>query len=194
MIDDKEDFQIDAKELEFNDQTEIKIEKEDVLKNIDKDSEKIEIDNINDALKVQTVLEKLKKTAFTKLELLSINNLNIDSLEFLNNECFKSLIVLEIKHTKITSLDKLNEAPLAELKVLDLSLNEIDSIAALTQCPFKNLEILNLAENKNIKEVKPIADAGYPTFVYEIPENITEQDSTDKALELFELMYNIVKK
>lgn len=40
---------------------------------------------------------------------------------------------------------------------------------------------------------KPIADAGYPTFVYEIPENITEQDSTNKAIELFELMYNIVK-
>ena len=40
----------------------------------------------------------------------------------------------------------------------------------------------------------PIAYAGYPTFVYEIPENITEQNSTDKALELFELMYNIVKK
>ena len=40
----------------------------------------------------------------------------------------------------------------------------------------------------------PIAHAGYPTFVYEIPENITEQDSTNKALELFELMYNIVKK
>ena len=40
---------------------------------------------------------------------------------------------------------------------------------------------------------KPIADAGYPTFVYEIPENITEQDSTDKAIELFELIFNIVK-
>lgn len=35
---------------------------------------------------------------------------------------------------------------------------------------------------------KPIAQAGYPTFVYEIPENITEQDSTDKAKELFDLM------
>ncbi|MBQ9026482.1 MAG: hypothetical protein IJ104_08935, partial [Methanobrevibacter sp.] len=41
---------------------------------------------------------------------------------------------------------------------------------------------------------KPIADAGYPTFVYEIPENITEQDSTQKAIELFELMFNIIKK
>ena len=40
----------------------------------------------------------------------------------------------------------------------------------------------------------PIAKSGYPTFVYEIPENITEQTSTDKAIELFELMYNIVKK
>ena len=40
---------------------------------------------------------------------------------------------------------------------------------------------------------KPIADAGYPTFVYEIPENITEQDSTDKAIELFGLMFDIVK-
>ncbi len=40
----------------------------------------------------------------------------------------------------------------------------------------------------------PIAQAGYPTFVYEIPENINDQDSTNKALELFDLMYNIVKK
>ena len=35
---------------------------------------------------------------------------------------------------------------------------------------------------------KPIAQAGYPTFVYEIPENITKQDSTDMAKELFRLM------
>lgn len=35
---------------------------------------------------------------------------------------------------------------------------------------------------------KPIAQSGHPTFVYEIPENITEQDSTDKAKELFDLM------
>lgn len=36
----------------------------------------------------------------------------------------------------------------------------------------------------------PIAQAGYPTFVYEIPEDITEQDSTNKAKELFDLMVN----
>ena len=35
---------------------------------------------------------------------------------------------------------------------------------------------------------KPIAQAGYPTFVYEIPENITEQDSTEKTKSLFKLM------
>lgn len=34
----------------------------------------------------------------------------------------------------------------------------------------------------------PIAQAGYATFVYEIPENITEQESTDKTKELFDLM------
>lgn len=34
----------------------------------------------------------------------------------------------------------------------------------------------------------PIAKAGYPTFVYEIPEDITSQNSTDKAKELFDLM------
>lgn len=37
---------------------------------------------------------------------------------------------------------------------------------------------------------KPIAQAGYPTFVYEIPEDITEQDSTNKAKELFDLLMN----
>ncbi|MBQ6512242.1 hypothetical protein [Methanobrevibacter sp.] len=35
---------------------------------------------------------------------------------------------------------------------------------------------------------KPIAQAGYPTFVYEIPEDITNQTSTDKAIELFNLI------
>lgn len=34
----------------------------------------------------------------------------------------------------------------------------------------------------------PIAQAGYATFVYEIPENITEQESTDKTKELLDLM------
>ena len=40
---------------------------------------------------------------------------------------------------------------------------------------------------------KPIADAGYPTFVYEIPENITEQDSTDRTVELLGRIYDLVK-
>ena len=34
----------------------------------------------------------------------------------------------------------------------------------------------------------PIAEAGYPTFVYEIPENITQEDSTKYAKDLFDLM------
>ena len=34
----------------------------------------------------------------------------------------------------------------------------------------------------------PIAKAGYPTFVYEIPENITQADSTKYAKDLFDLM------
>lgn len=34
----------------------------------------------------------------------------------------------------------------------------------------------------------PIAQAGYPTFVYEIPEDITERDSTNKAKELFDML------
>lgn len=35
---------------------------------------------------------------------------------------------------------------------------------------------------------KPIAQAGYPTFVYEIPEDISESTSTDKTKELFALI------
>lgn len=37
---------------------------------------------------------------------------------------------------------------------------------------------------------KPIAQAGYPTFVYEIPEDISERTSTDKTKELFGLIAN----
>lgn len=35
---------------------------------------------------------------------------------------------------------------------------------------------------------KPIAEAGYPTFVYEIPEDIWESTATDKTVELFNLI------
>jgi hypothetical protein len=34
----------------------------------------------------------------------------------------------------------------------------------------------------------PIAKAGYPTFVYEIPDNINAEDSTNMAKDLFSLM------
>lgn len=39
---------------------------------------------------------------------------------------------------------------------------------------------------------KPIAKAGYPTFVYEIPEDIWESTSTDKTKELFGLIANSI--
>lgn len=39
---------------------------------------------------------------------------------------------------------------------------------------------------------KPLADAGYPTLVYEIPENITEQNSTDRTYDLLNSVYNIL--
>ena len=35
---------------------------------------------------------------------------------------------------------------------------------------------------------KPIAQAGYPTFVYEIPEDISERAATEKTKELFNLI------
>ena len=35
---------------------------------------------------------------------------------------------------------------------------------------------------------KPIAQAGYPTFVYEIPEDIWESTATEKTKELFDLI------
>ncbi len=35
---------------------------------------------------------------------------------------------------------------------------------------------------------KPIAQAGYPTFVYEIPEDIWQSTATDKTKELFDLI------
>ena len=37
---------------------------------------------------------------------------------------------------------------------------------------------------------KPIAQAGYPTFVYEIPEDIWESTATDKTKVLFDLIIN----
>ena len=39
---------------------------------------------------------------------------------------------------------------------------------------------------------KPIAQAGFPTFVYEIPENVTSDTATNKTLELFEMITNFI--
>lgn len=39
---------------------------------------------------------------------------------------------------------------------------------------------------------KPIAHEGYPTFVYEIPEDISNRTATDKTKELFEMISNII--
>lgn len=41
---------------------------------------------------------------------------------------------------------------------------------------------------------KPIAQSGHPTFVYEIPEDITQQQSTDKTKELFDMMVKFACK
>ena len=41
---------------------------------------------------------------------------------------------------------------------------------------------------------KPLADAGYPTLVYEIPENITEKDSTERTLDLLNEIYKIINE
>lgn len=38
----------------------------------------------------------------------------------------------------------------------------------------------------------PLANAGFPTLVYEIPENITSQDSTSRTYDLLEVIYNYI--
>ena len=40
---------------------------------------------------------------------------------------------------------------------------------------------------------KPLAESGYPTLVYEIPENITESDSTSRTMDLLETSYKLIK-
>lgn len=40
---------------------------------------------------------------------------------------------------------------------------------------------------------KPLADHGYPTLVYEIPENITEQESTDRTYDLLSKTFELLK-
>ena len=39
---------------------------------------------------------------------------------------------------------------------------------------------------------KPIAHEGYTTFVYEIPEDISDRTATEKTKELFEMISNII--
>ena len=41
---------------------------------------------------------------------------------------------------------------------------------------------------------KPLADSGYPTLVYEIPENITEQESTDRTYDLISKTYELLNQ
>ena len=54
------------------------------------------------------------------------------------------------------------------------------------QCPQSGNESHHSTSAQLIS--RPIAKAGYPTFVYEIPENITAQNSTDRTKDLFGMM------
>lgn len=40
---------------------------------------------------------------------------------------------------------------------------------------------------------KPIAESGHPTLVYEIPENITDGESTNKTVDFFGMLQSILK-
>jgi len=76
----------------------------------------------------------------------------------------------------------------------DESVNIADKVDNMSDFNYYTTQKNKSFESTSAKLVsKPIADAGYPTFVYEIPENITEQDSTNKTLELLEMIFNIVK-
>ena len=91
----EEDIKIDEKELDFIEQPELEIKSEEDLEKIKEDNEKIEINN---KLNPEKVLDKLTKTKFTKLEYLSLSNIVLTSLNFLNNESFKTLIMLHSKN------------------------------------------------------------------------------------------------
>lgn len=113
-------------------------------------------------LKFQIIFEKISKIKFDKLEVLSINEAEIKSLDFLTNDNFKSLIILELKGNKLCSLDQINKVPFSDLKILDLSSNQISSISEMEKAPFKNLEILILSNNHiNDNGIKIIADGSF---------------------------------
>ena len=75
------------------------------------------------------------------------------------------------------------------------SVNIAETIANTSDFNYFPTNLSKPYEATSIKLVsKPIADAGYPTFVYEIPEDITEDDSTNKAMDLFNRIFDLVKK
>ncbi|MBE6485638.1 MAG: hypothetical protein E7Z85_02195 [Methanosphaera stadtmanae] len=60
---------------------------------------------------------------------------------------------------------------------------------------FRTPENVTSYESTSIELVsKPLADSGYSTLVYEIPENITEQDSTDKTYDLLVKTYELLNQ
>lgn len=130
----------------------IKIKTEEDLEHINVKSERLEICDLKSA----KIMEKLRTLQFIKLEILTLNDIGIKSIEFLNNDNFKSLAILELKNNEIESLDKISEAPYQALKILDLSNNKIKSINDISKAPFKLIEIIVLSYNE-ISDVQPLS-------------------------------------
>jgi len=85
---------------------------------------------------------------FTSLEILSLNNNEITSIDVLKNIYCPLLRELYLSRNKISSIDVLKDLKIKKLQILWLSENNISSIDVLDKVEFPQLRKLGLSKNK----------------------------------------------
>ena len=108
----------------------------------------IESNHIYKILQLAKKINIMRGRDFTSLEIFSLNNNEITSIDVLKNISCPLLRELYLSKNKINSIDVLKDLKIKKLQILWLSENNISSIDVLDKVEFPQLRKLGLSKNK----------------------------------------------
>ena len=125
----------------------------------------IDNNNIFNILKNVNIIKEPKDVISLKdIKLLNLRGNKITSLNFLAGKQFPNLNILSLNDNEISSIDILKDISLPSIKELYLSKNKINDISVLSQVKMKNLSILWLSDN-SITSIEVLGNVDFPRLL-----------------------------
>ncbi len=125
----------------------------------------IDNNNIYNILKNENLIKEPKDVISLKnIKMLNLRGNKITSLNFLSGKQFPNLNILSLNDNEISSIDNLKDIICPSIKELYLSKNKINDISVLSQVKMKNLSILWLSDN-SITSIDVFGNVDFPKLL-----------------------------